>query len=153
MSIAASEGILKGRPFDGVAFLWYKSLNRCFKFVQSDPNGRCLLFTLKCDHKSILIFNLYFPCYEASAEYRAEIAFYVGFIENVLSTVTFSDVIIMGDMNFEVSNSNSGYDLFKSLLSSYSIVDCDEFIVGRNRHTYVNEALGHVVYRPLLRHT
>ena len=84
------------------------------------------------------------PCYEASAEYLAEIAFYVGFIENVLSTVTFTDVIIMVDMNFEVSNTNSGYDLFKSLLSSYSIVDCDEFIVGRNRHTYVNEALGHM---------
>ena len=84
------------------------------------------------------------PCCEASAEYRAEIAFYVGFIENVLSAITFTDVIIMGDMNFEVSNSNSGYDLLKSLLSSYSIVDCDELIVGRNRHTYVNEALGHM---------
>ena len=47
-------------------------------------------------------------------------------------------------MNFEVSNSNSGYDLFKSLLPSYSIVDCDEFIVGRNRYTYVNKALGHM---------
>ena len=70
------------------------------------------------------------PCYEASAEYRAEIVFYVGFIENVLSTVTFTDVIIMGDMNFEVSKSNSGYDLFKSLLSSYSIVDCDESLLS-----------------------
>ena len=43
MCIAASEGILKGRPFGGVAFLWHKSLNRCFKFVQSYPNGRCLV--------------------------------------------------------------------------------------------------------------
>ena len=58
--------------------------------------------------------------------------------------VTFTYVIIMVDMNFEVSNSNSGYDLFKSLLSSYSIVDCDEFIVDRNRHTSVNESLGHM---------
>ena len=62
IGIAASEGILKGSPFGGVAFLWHKSLNRYFKFVQSDPNGRCLVFTLKCDHKSILIFNLYLPC-------------------------------------------------------------------------------------------
>ena len=100
MCIAASEGILKGRPSRGVAFLWHKSLNRCFKFVQSDPNERCLVFTLKSDHKSMLIFNLYLPCYEASAEYRPEIAFYVDFIDNVLSTVTFRDVIIMGDMNF-----------------------------------------------------
>ena len=116
MDIAASECILKGRPSRGVAILWHKSLNRCFKFVQSDPNGRCLVSTLKCDHKSMLIFNLYLPCYDASAEYRAEIAFYVGFIENALYTVTFTDVINMGDMNFEVSY--SGYDL----LNHYCLV-------------------------------
>ena len=70
-------------------FLWHKSVNRCINFIQADPNGRCLVFKLNLGQRYILLFNLYLPCNENSAEYRAEIAFYVGFIENILNTVPF----------------------------------------------------------------
>ena len=75
MCSAASVDILKGKPFSGVAFLWHKSVNGCINFIQADPNGRSLVFKLSLGQKSILLFNLYLPCYENSAEYRTEIAF------------------------------------------------------------------------------
>ena len=64
-------------------FFWNKSVNGCINFIQDDPNGRCLVFKLNLGLKSILLLNLYLPCYENSAEYRDEIAFYVGFIEHI----------------------------------------------------------------------
>ena len=113
---AASVGILKGRPFDGVAFLCDKSVNGCINFIQFDLNGRCLVFKLNLGQKSILLFNLYLPCNENSAEYRAEIAFYVGFIENILNTVPYSDIIILGDTTFDNNDANAGCSLLKPLL-------------------------------------
>ena len=80
--------------------------------------------------KSILLFNLYLPCYENSAEYRAKIAFYVGFIENILNTVPFSDVIILGDTNFDINDAKADYSLLKPLLLNYNIVHCDDLING-----------------------
>ena len=89
MCPAASVGILKGRPFGGVVFLWHKSVNGCINFVQADPHVRCLVFKLNFGQKSILLFNLYLLCYENSVKYRTEIAFHVTFIENILNTVPF----------------------------------------------------------------
>ena len=36
MCSAACVGILKGRPFGGVAFLWHKSVNGCIKLILMD---------------------------------------------------------------------------------------------------------------------
>ena len=96
-------------------FLWHKPVNGCINFIQADPNGRCLVFKLNLGQKSILLFNLYLPC-------NAEFAFYVGFIESILNTVPFSDVIILGDTNFNISDANAGYLLLKPLLLNYKIV-------------------------------
>ena len=101
-----------------------------------------LVFKLNLGQKSILLFNLYLPCYENSAEYRADIAFYVGFIENILNTVPFSDVIIFGDTNFDINDANAGYLLLKPLLLNYNIVHCDYLINGSIQCTYDNTALG-----------
>ena len=89
LAISGSLGILKGRPFGGVAFLWHKWVSGCINFIQAIPNGRCLVFQLNLGQKYILLFILYLPCYEDSAEYCAEIAFYVGFVENILNTVPY----------------------------------------------------------------
>ena len=101
-----SNGILRGRPFGGVGFLWHKCLNINMQVLKSDPYGRCLVTQLNIQSKAILLFNLYLPCFESSADYRSELTFYLGFIEDIMESVSHTDVVILGDTNFPVNINN-----------------------------------------------
>ena len=41
MTDQAKKGILHGRPFGGVAFVWNQSISRFIKVVCCDTAGRC----------------------------------------------------------------------------------------------------------------
>ena len=87
MDDVLAKGILRGRSFGGVGFLWHKCFNRNIHVLKSDPCGRCLAIKLNIESKAILLFNLYLPCFDSSADYRSELTFYLGFIEDILETV------------------------------------------------------------------
>ena len=103
MDKAVSRGILTGRPFGGVGFLWHKYFDSNFQVLSNDPAGRCLVIklnVLNVNSRSILLFNVYFQCFESGADYPSEITYYMSFIENILDTVSHTDVIILGNTNF-----------------------------------------------------
>ena len=54
----------------------------------------------------------------------------------------FSDVIILGDTNFDINDANAGYSLLKLLLLNYNIVHCNDLINGPIQCTHDNTALG-----------
>ena len=58
-----------------------------------------------------------------------------------MNNVVNTDVIIMGDTNFDVITGHVGFDIFNSLLSSLHMVPCDDLILGPDNHTYKNDAL------------
>ena len=91
-----------GRPFGGVGFLWHKCLNRNIQVLKSDPYGRCLVTKLNIESKAILSFNMYLPCFESSADYRSELTFYLGFIEDILEFASHTDVVILGTRTFQL---------------------------------------------------
>ena len=82
-----------------------------------------------------------FPCVESGADYCSEITYYMGFIENILDTVSHTDVIILGDTNFHINSSNPGFVIMNSLLNCYNILPCDDLLSGLDQATYVNAAL------------
>jgi exonuclease III len=102
MNKGLCDGILAGRPFGGVGFLWHRSLNNCVEVVQCDPEGRCIVINVRFGSRSLLLFNLYLPCCDNSCEYKNEINFYAGFITDILEVVDHTDVILLGDFNFPV---------------------------------------------------
>ena len=53
MDNAVSCGILKGRPFGGVGFLWHKCFDRNIQVLSNDPAGRCLVIKLNINLRSI----------------------------------------------------------------------------------------------------
>ena len=53
----------------------------------------------------------------------------------------FSDVIILGDTNFDINDVNTGYSLLKLLLLNYNILHCNDLINGPIQCTYDNTAL------------
>jgi hypothetical protein len=46
--------VFRGRPFDGVASLWRKSIKRCAEIASCDDTGRRLGLSLKCNNQKIL---------------------------------------------------------------------------------------------------
>jgi len=141
MSTAVSRGVVSGRPFGGVGFLWNKSFDHCMEFVTNDAEGRCSVFKLKLSNKCILLFNLYLPCANNSCDYRSEISFYAGFISDILQSVIHTDIIIMGDFNFDIDISKCGFLTFQQLVDEFHLSYCDNFIKSSNTFTYVNDAL------------
>jgi exonuclease III len=81
------------------------------------------------------------PCSDNSNDYKNEIGFYAGFISDVLESVEHSDVVIMGDYNFEVNLSKCGYLIFQQLIDEFHLSYCDSFIQSPNVYTYANAAL------------
>ena len=75
MKEAVAKGIIRGRSYGGVAFLWHSSLNKYIQVLPGDDSGRCLAIKVQSDTKSIVVFSIYFPCSESSSEYRAELVF------------------------------------------------------------------------------
>lgn len=137
MNNAVSAGVLSGRPFGGVGFLWNKRLNNQMSFIKGDPEGRCLVYKLNVRNRSILLINVYLPCCDNSIEYKNEINFYAAFIVDVLELVNHTDVIIMGDFNFEFEDGRYGYSVFKPLLQRFDLNVCTD----NKNPTYCNVSL------------
>ena len=141
MDKALSSGFLRGRRFGWVSFLWYKSVSKSVQIISADPSGRVLTLNLNIEHRSMLIFNVYFPCFDNSVICKAGYVC-IGFIENLLDNKYYSDIVILGDPNFPCSE-NNGFVQFSELLQSYKLSRCDDLIAFSIKYTYVNTVLGH----------
>jgi len=112
------------------------------QLIKHDDEGRCSVFKLRFNNRSILLFNVYLPCADSSIEYRNEVGFYVGFISDMIESVEHTDVIIMGDFNFDINESKSGYVAFAPLLQEFNLSFCDDLLTSGDVYTYVNVDLG-----------
>ena len=145
MGDACSNGILRGRPFGGVAFLWNTAVFNKVVIVGTGPAGRCVAIKVVFGVYAILCINVYFPCYDASDEYAHDLHECVAYIESLLASEVYSDVIICGDFNFPCDLLNNGYSIFYSLMTDFGLSHCDDLIQNdaAARFTYVNNSLGH----------
>jgi len=141
MNNVLSSGFLRGRPFGGTAFMWKSEFNNKVKILDADPEGRCSAICLSLGSRTLIIFNVYLPCQGSNMQYESDISHYVGFIDSVLAANNFTDIIIMGDTNFQCVAGHNGYNMFKPLLCDHDLHCCDNLMGGVN--TYVNLELGH----------
>ena len=61
-------------------------------------------------------------------------------MEDILESVPYTDIVILGDSNSSVNIYNYGFILMNSLLQNFGITPC-ELLSETQRFTYVNEAL------------
>ena len=109
MKSALSSQIMLGRPFGSTVFICRRELNKYVSITGSDSDGRYMAIEVNLPGGApgaVVIINGYFPCLERSPSYRADISFYTGFIENILSSQLYSHVIMTGDMNFDIDIRN-----------------------------------------------
>ena len=137
-----STGVFKGRPFGGVAFLWRKSISNIFNIISHDSDGRCLCASLKCsDNCYVRIVNVYFPCCDASSDYRNTLDNCLGYIESVVCA---SDrIVLLGDMNFVCTDNSIGYRHCKESFNKLDLECCDDMCTSVDGFTYYNDSLGH----------
>jgi exonuclease III len=143
MGEASCNGLLRGRPFGGVAILWNTSVIKKVTVIGTGPAGRCAAIKVVFGTYAILVINVYFPCFDVSADYTHDLHECIGYIESLLTNEVYSDVIICGDFNFPCALQNTGYRLFFSLMTDFGLSHCDDLICNDARVTYVNTALGH----------
>jgi len=145
MTEKTCSGLVSGRPFGGVAFVWNRDYSKYVKALGSNASGRCCAITVTLGTRSVIIINVYFPCAEVSTAYQNEVSECLGFIDHTLSSNSYDDVVIIGDTNFPCHTVTSGYTLLSKLLNNYKMSHCDDLLVSATGtgYTYVNEALGH----------
>ena len=107
------KGPLLGRPFGGVGFLWKKSVSKYVRRVAADPDGKCLIVRVTLGSVSAIV---YFPCYEQSLHYNAQLGQLIGFIDDALSGLDFTHIIMMGDFNLNLLDNNHGVSQISPLL-------------------------------------
>ena len=152
MHKALSTALLRGRPFGGVGILWHRSLNSFITPIAKSDDGRCIAVKLSYGGSELLLINVYFPCFNPSVEYREDVSVLCAFIENILMSNAYRDVIIFGDTYFDLSPNLAGFNILNSMLVCWNIVSCDDLPTssidplatnhkGGVIHTYFNQAL------------
>lgn len=89
------SGILKGRPFGGLAILAKREHSRFCKLVFK--SARIMAIT----YKETLIINVYFPC-STTKDSRDLLAELIGNLEEICSQTSCNNIIIGGDFNWDL---------------------------------------------------
>jgi exonuclease III len=94
MDHATSTNILRGRPYGGLGIYVHKSVQCDIKCGFS--NDRCLIIRLG----NLILCNVYFPC-DSNPNCYSIYMHTLASIENYLSDVEYSQIIIGGDFNID----------------------------------------------------
>jgi len=92
----------------------------------SDPSGRCAAIKVVFGDYTILVINVYLPCFNASGDYihDDDMHEYLGYIESLLSNEVHAYEIIGGDFNLPFELLTTGYRLLSSLMSDCNVLKC-----------------------------
>ena len=136
MSSVVESGMLKGRPFGGVATLMKNNLRK-------------LIETVYCSERYVivrvgnyLLVNVYLPCVGTANRLPIceDILFHVWSWKERFHNCK---MIIAGDFNVDLDGNNEVANLIARFINDHSLTRADLFIPSEKKPTYVNTALGH----------
>jgi len=77
--------VYRRRPYGGVAVLWRKCCWHKIQVQSEAQYGRCLSIDVDFDDKtSLLVINVYLPCFKVSAHYSGELAECLSFVKGAV---------------------------------------------------------------------
>jgi len=141
LSDRLQKDFLCGRPFGGLGLLVKKNLHAKLTIVGTHSDCRCMavMLTLLGGYK-LLIIVVYFPCKQTN-NYENVLLDCIGFLDSCIASNEADAVIIMGDMNFECSQDNLGFSVFKDFADEVNLSCCDCFWGSKNiPYTYLQES-------------
>jgi exonuclease III len=129
-SIDSGDGLIYGRPYGGVAFLWRKSLGSSAQPVYYDDSRLVGLQITDHDTKLLLV-NTYLPC--SSDANLEDYLLYLNKLDSIISTSDTVYNMVLGDFNADTMLNNNGeiQQLFGRKLLSF----CSEHDLVLSDHT------------------
>ena len=136
-----SSGILVDRPFGGVPILWRNELSKYIKVIECDCNRYAAIQLCIANLCKFVIHCVYFPCNSNCQDYVVKASNVISKIELNLNNYSSSSHILAGDYNFACVDGVIGHDLFKSVVSNYSLTCCDNLNTSNVDYSYCHATL------------
>ena len=97
-------------PVWGVATFVRKSLVSNVRIVGTDDKCRCfaMVVTLNCGY-TLLVVNVYWPCFAPGQEYQSAVLDCIGFVESCIMCHDYDGMILLGDFNLQCDDNCSGF--------------------------------------------
>jgi exonuclease III len=132
------KGVLSGRPHDGLAILWRKSLTKFFKSISYD-DSRIMGIELGFGGKKMLLVNVYLPY--CCAENHEEFSHYLAKLDAIISAACTPFLYIMGDFNADLAQKlhHFGRELVEFCREENIVVSDYELLSG-HIYTYLSDA-------------
>jgi len=135
------SGMLRGRPFGGVGVLVRKDLAPFIKLYDCDADGRVVVIKFENNSVNMLMFGIYLPCDDHSADYLNSLHQIFGYIESFIDMYPGYKYIISGDFNFECNMSSRGFREFSAFIRDFNLVVCDDLDCHSHGFTYNHASL------------
>lgn len=138
-AVDTAAGMLKGRPYGGVALLWRKSVFNNVSVVQCD-NSRVCAIRVTMDQKSFLVFSVYMPT-DSDAN-LSEFTDCLSLVSAIIDNNNIDSIYILADFNSHPSE--LFYKELECFCSESGWLCADVFLLGLNSDTYtfISEANG-----------
>lgn len=138
-AVDTGAGILRGRPYGGVALLWRKSLFTSVSVVNCN-SARIVGIKIVLSDRELLVFSVYMPV--DTAETLTDFTECLGEIAAIVEDSQIDSVYILGDFN-----AHPGRRFGKELLQfcvdvKWRCVDLDFLGVTSDTYTYVSDITG-----------
>lgn len=138
-AVDTGEGLLKGRPFGGVAIMWRKSLFTSVSIVQCN-SVRLAAIKAIVNNRTFLFFTVYMPC--DSSDNLIEFTDCMSEINAIVDSSNIDNVYMLGDFN-----AHPGELFFKEMIDFCSeqlwdVADCDYLGTNSNTFTFISDING-----------
>ena len=133
MNDCIESGLLRGRPFGGVAILVAKNLQQHSRLLVA-ADRYCIIRIFDC-----IIVNVYLPC-AGTTDRLLLIEEILNDISNVFYDNVNCTLLFGGDLNCELDHDSDASKLINDFASEFCLKRCDT-IFGKDFVTYVNTAI------------
>lgn len=140
-AVDTSQGLLRGRPYGGLAILWRKDRFPNVSVVQCN-NTKISALCLHVGLRTILIINVYMPCDDSEIESFTEYVSCLGYINAIIEENNVQAVFILGDFNAHPTT-RFGRELLKFCADHFlHCADIELLGIDSETFTFVSEAHG-----------
>ena len=136
-SMKDEEQIHTGRPFDGVAVLWRKTLSKFCSIITYDCD-RILGLQFTCGSFTALFLCVYLP-YECSDNYD-DYMFYLSKIFQMIDEFQSPYIFVCGDFNANIRGPSQFGDDLLQICSDNSLCLADELFLPRYTFTFISSS-------------
>jgi exonuclease III len=138
--VDTSAGLLRGRPYGGVALLWRKGAFQSVSVIQCNSVRLAAIKVVDATERSFMVFSTYMPT--DSAENLVEFTQCLGEVSAIIDSCGIDSAYILGDFN-----SHPGELFCRELLDfcsdqQWRCVDIERLGTTSDTYTFVSEAHG-----------